>query len=319
MVHSTSDDPPLVEAEAMMEEGRLMVETEASPTIVTIPATLTSEHDTCAVAAYPVHSLDSALTNTFTKRSEPRPALLSALVHKEDSPANKKYHGLGLLLNETDNGTTRISHIDPKGPLAMTLFRAGDRIISINNISCEDKHEAFVCGLLSGIENDAAVLIVVENDSSDRAPNWVATTIPKPRDEKMGIKMRLHRHGDFRITHIDEDRVLASSLLNIGDTLESINGVPCNATSTSEDILLLLKQDVEYITFVTKTQQGTGCVLSRYRSSISLGADTETSRHSQIATRGFESPCPIQALVVVIVLIVIIILVSIILRFNNAE
>lgn len=181
-----------------------------------------------------------------------RAEFLSASVVKETADTR-----LGVQLSQDDNGEIRISKLPEDGILKDSPLRVGDRVVSINSKSCHDIDRDTAIGMLQQTVGYAT--IVVHNAGG--AANLVETMVMKPtEDAKVGIFLRTNARGSLEVASVSSEGLFARSLLNGGDRVLSINGVPCERLEPETAIGLI--RSAKSVVFLTETQHSTGLVLS---------------------------------------------------------
>ena len=196
-------------------------------------------------------SLDEAAPENLVD-AEHRPAFISATVLKRA----QKTADVGLLFDREDDGL-RIIRVDPEGIFRGSPICEGDFVLSVNNTSCENKSAAHVSRVIRRTKE--AVTLVVRRTEGD--PYIVSTMVTKPTPEsRVGIGIRVV-DGSLCVSSIDPSGLFAGGILNVGDKVVSIGGVPCPHMDSSSAIHLIRKEK-RTITIVTWTEEEAGVVVA---------------------------------------------------------
>lgn len=216
-----------------------------------------------APVAVPLGSLMSTggMENEFNSNSrafKQRAEFISVAVIKPS-----KRTELGLSLRELVDGGNGllISGIKDKGFLkkAGAALEIGDRVLSINNQSCEGMDHKRAAKLLR--EAPGMVLIVVQNIGGD--PLIVESMISKPSPgHQTGIGFSSSEPPSrVSISTIFLNGLFADSLLSEGDEIVTVNSIPCRELDSSAvaDIVIAAPK---YVTVVAKKFEGNGVVVA---------------------------------------------------------
>lgn len=104
-----------------------------------------------------------------------------------------------------------------------------------------------------------AVTLVVRRKDGD--PYIVSTMVTKPTPEsKVGIGLQCV-DGSLCVSTIDASGLFASGILNVGDTVVSIGGVPCPCMDSTSAIELIRKE-CRVVTIVTWIEKEAGVVVA---------------------------------------------------------
>jgi len=129
-------------------------------------------------------------------------------------------------------------------------FRIGDALISINNTGCEQMDELTADRYLDSLIG--TITVIAHNEGDDGNPNIVASMITKRNaDDVSGIGFRTRTDGPL-VSSISSAGLFASSLLNVGDQVRTINGVDC-AQLDSWNAASVIKTAPKTVTIVAKT------------------------------------------------------------------
>lgn len=177
-------------------------------------------------------------------RQRKRAALLSATVVR-NSPQEKL--GLGLAMTSSSRGGKLIiSSIKPSGLLSKSPFRIGDRLVSINNISCERMRKSEAATFLRNVTG--TLTVVVQNESGDS--QLVESMIWKPEpDSKTGLAVVSNGYSQARVSNIRPNGLFERSLLSRKDLILSVNHIPCHVLDSKEvaDIVMRSQDSVTVV------------------------------------------------------------------------
>lgn len=183
------------------------------------------------------------------------PSIISATVRKCENDERKNTDP-GLSFDRTDDGL-RISSIDPKGLFSDAPIAEGDVVLSVNNDSCQDLSSRLVLRLIQ--RSKESVTLIVRRLEGD--PYIVSTTVTKPTPEsRFGIGVRCV-DGSLCISSIDPHGLFAGGILNVGDKVVSIGGVPCSCMDSTSAIELIRKEE-KRVTIVAWTEKEAGVVVA---------------------------------------------------------
>lgn len=179
--------------------------------------------------------LESSLTLASPAPTRPRKraSLLSATVVR-NSPEEK----LGLTLAiSSRGGNIIIASVTPGGLLSRSPFRVGDRLVSINNISCEKKRKSEAVSMLR--HATGTLTVVVEDESGDS--QLVESMVWKPQPtSRTGLAVVNNGYGKVRVNNIRPNGLFERSLLSRTDLILSVNNISCDYLSSKEvaDIIM---------------------------------------------------------------------------------
>jgi predicted metalloprotease with PDZ domain len=178
-----------------------------------------------------------------------RPEFIFAKVIKPSIHAS-----CGLFL-KCSKGTVIISRISEKGLFSKSNLRPGDRVISVNGISCRTavKFAALIHAA------PTFVAIVLHNREGD--PRLVSTSIPKPtRGTKVGVSLKNYR-GAIHVGRVDTSGLFAESLLTPGQRCITINDVNCSLLRATDAANVVANAE-DIVTIVSEPRQEWAMVLS---------------------------------------------------------
>lgn len=190
-------------------------------------------------------------------RPRRRPEFISAAVIK---PSPETELGLSFKMRESGRGI-EISSISDSGLMAEAgaPVKVGDKIVSVNDYSCDRMDYKHAAKLLR--EAEGRVTLVVHNIGGDS--RLVESMIAKPApNHQTGIGFSsTESPSQLHISRIFVDGLFANSLLTVGDEVLYINSIPCREldSATAADIV---KTTPEYITIVTRKFEGNGVVIA---------------------------------------------------------
>lgn len=188
-----------------------------------------------------------------------RPAFISATVLKNEP----KTADIGISFEKVDEGL-RISSIVSDGLFGTTPICEGDYVLSVNNNGCEDRTVGHVSRLIR--RSKQAVTLVVRRKDGD--PYIVSTMVTKPTPEsRVGIGVQ-RVEGSLCVSSIDPSGLFAGGILNVGDKVFSIGGIPCPCVDSTSAIELVRKEK-NTVTIVTWTEEEAGVVVATR--TVSLG------------------------------------------------
>jgi PDZ domain len=248
-----------------LEGGEMVPTIELSESSEVYDLACSSEEVVEAPIAVPVGSLMSTggIENEFNSRGHPsfrkRAEFISVAIIKPS-----KRTALGLSLSDLVDGGKGlcISGIKDNGFLKETgaPLEVGDRIVSINNHSCEDMDHKRAAKLLR--DAPERVLLVARNVGGE--PFLVESMITKPTPHaRSGIGFASSESPTARL-HISvlfPNGLFADSLLSEGDEVLTVNSIPCRELEPSvvADIVLA---SPKYVTVVAKKFEGNGVVVA---------------------------------------------------------
>ena len=192
--------------------------------------------------------------HTLQRRAE----FISATLLK---PSAKVELGLTFQVDaESGNGFV-ISEIHPDGLIRASgaPFQVGDKVISVNNCSCDRMDHLKAATLLRTAPVE--ITLVVQNKGGD--PHKVETMITKPNPHhQAGIGFSCPESQDqVNVSCLLVDGLFAQSLLTIGDEVICINGIPCRQLN-SEAAADIVRSAPVYVTVVAKKFLGNGMVIA---------------------------------------------------------
>lgn len=194
-----------------------------------------------------------ALSSHPCQEAVERPALLSATVVKDPKDENN----VGLLLANM-NGRVTIAGLEQDGMFKAAPFEISDQVMSVNNRSCDHMDAGGVANLIKKTENIVSVVVRAPNGRAD----WVSAMVRKQRpDSRVGVTLR-KRGGKVVISCIAEDGLFAHTLLNVGDTCLSINGIKITPNVDARASANLILNSPESVTIEAKIHRGTGVVVA---------------------------------------------------------
>jgi predicted metalloprotease with PDZ domain len=200
-----------------------------------------------------------------------RPDLLSATVIKGPKDDND----VGLLL-ATVNGRVTIAGFEQDGMFKAAPFEIGDQVMSVNTKSCHHMDAGGVASLIKNAENIVTVVVRAPNGHAD----WVSAMVRKQRpDSLVGVSLRKRGHKVV-ISCIAEDGLFAHTLLNVGDTCLSINGIKITPNLDARASANLILNSQESVTIEAKTHRGTGVVVAALEES---GATVSSAQYAETA------------------------------------
>jgi C-terminal processing protease CtpA/Prc len=189
---------------------------------------------------------------TATDETNANPAFISVMLFKSSRQTR-----LGIRLINTD-GILQVSSILSDGILASSPLKEGFIILSINSRQCKGWEVSRALNVLK--EAQGKLNIVTQNPNGD--PNYVEAMVMKSSAQsKIGATFTKTQVGKLRLSFIDPNGMLAESVLNIGDYVMAINSVPCQYLQAN-DATRLVRQALNTVTILTKTQRSTGVVVS---------------------------------------------------------
>jgi hypothetical protein len=178
-----------------------------------------------------------------------RPEFIFAKVIKPSIDAS-----CGLFLKGSE-GRVYISRISEKGLFSKSNVRPGDRVISVNGISCRSAQK--FATLIHAAPT--FVSIVLHNRGGD--PRLVSTSIPKPtRDTKVGFTLRNYR-GAIHVGRVDTTGLFSGSLLTPGQRCITINDVNCSLLRATDAAKVVANAE-NIVTIVSEPRQEWAMVLS---------------------------------------------------------
>jgi hypothetical protein len=163
--------------------------------------------------AVPIFEENGAVEALPSPAFEPnRPKFLSVTVSKNSALVSS----LGVVLS---NGL-RVESFENTGLLVNSPVRVGDKLFSINHRLCHNMSRRKVKRLVAKLSG--SITFVFHNQKGDSS--LVESTVPNPG----GIELAsTNENGELSVSSIDPSGIFASSLLNAGDNVLSVNGASC--------------------------------------------------------------------------------------------
>jgi hypothetical protein len=275
-----NDNVITVSPEARMEEG---LAHESIPVVSPSICDAESWHDDIAMASVVAPEHDSSipvaiaselltsppLSSLQHQEDMKRPGLLSATVCKGPQDEN------GLLLANT-NGSVTIAGFEQDGMFKVAPFEIGDRLMSVNSVSCEGMDADRVVNLIQNAENIVTVVVRAPNGRAD----LVSSMVRKNRPETLVGVTLTERGHNIVISKIAEDGLLAHTLLNVGDTCLSINGTKITPNMNARASAALILISPEFVTIKTKKERETGVVVAASKKSRAVMACAASRAHN---------------------------------------
>jgi predicted metalloprotease with PDZ domain len=171
---------------------------------------------------------------------------------------------LGLKFMSYDDGSVRISGIDPHGLFADSTLRVGDHVVSINDISCSgnEYHKA----LYDARRVSGAVQIVVCFNAGN--PRFVTASIVKAfPSTQVGIGFK-NQNGRLCVGYS------SIALVDVGDLPISINGVDCRSMRADDAAEMILRA-LQVITIKVESPHPTGNAPVKRKVSAEVTAEVE--------------------------------------------
>jgi hypothetical protein len=191
----------------------------------------------------------------------------------DEQPQAAQGGTLGVTLRATADGQLVLAHVEPGSPLAASPVAVGDVLLGINSTACHGKSPTAVLAqlyqALTSVETAAYTTLRLRNVGGNS--HRVATTVEKPhRDALLGVSFGLNERGSVTILRVQPQEVLASSLLNPGDRLISVNEHDCTTVAPSAiHVGQWVREALHFVTIVTETATTTGAVIAVGESGLS--------------------------------------------------
>jgi hypothetical protein len=135
--------------------------------------------------------------------------------------------------------------------------------MSVNNKSCDHMDAEGVANLIKNAKNIVTVVVRAPNGRAD----LVSSTIRKERPEsRVGVTLK-QRRRNVVISSIAEDGLCAHTLLNVGDTCLSINGIKITPNIDARASVELIMTSPDFVTLETKKDRETGVVVAELEES----------------------------------------------------
>jgi C-terminal processing protease CtpA/Prc len=164
---------------------------------------------------------------------------------------------LGIHFQRHSDGFYRISAIQQNGLFAESALGIGDRVISINQISCQGK--GFEEALSRLRTTSGAVTVVVQNMGGSSA--IVTCSVTKPTSlTPLGISFQ-KVNNRLCVATVQSEGICCGSLLSPGQKIISINGLDCRFLG-SKDAVGLVKNIPQTITFVAEVLADSAIVVA---------------------------------------------------------
>jgi hypothetical protein len=154
-------------------------------------------------------------------------------------------------------GRVVITRISEKGLFSKANLRPGDRVISVNGVSCLTAGSKKVASLIGAAPTFCS--IAVHNRHGD--PRLVSTSIPKPKPTtKVGVTLKNYR-GAIHVGRVGTNGLFAGSLLTPGHRCITINDVNCSLLRAT-DAAQVISNATDIVTIVSEPRQEWAMVLS---------------------------------------------------------
>jgi len=184
-----------------------------------------------------------------------------------------KHVDLGISFGDDSSGQGFcVAEIAPKGLIATSMapLQAGDKVMSVNHRSCDCMTRQKALKLLTDAKKQ--ICMVLQHRGGDPRIVEVMATKPNPGNQS-GIGLsRPEMLDQLNVSCIIEDGLFGQSLLSLGDTVLSINGIPCGRLDP-EAAADIIRSTPRYITIVAQKFAGNGMVVAT--------KDTTKSRSEQ--------------------------------------
>lgn len=186
---------------------------------------------------------------TLRSRSE----FISAMVWKATPQTS-----LGIRFQSHNDGSLRISAIEPDGLFAESPLCVGDFVISINKVSCRGKR--YDVALRRVRSTSGSVTIVARNKGGN--PAIVTSSVTKPTPATLlGIGFQQNINNRLCVSSLQPQGICGDSLFSSGHKIVSINGVDCRFLSSklAADMVRLVS---DVITIVAEIPVDSGVVVA---------------------------------------------------------
>jgi C-terminal processing protease CtpA/Prc len=254
----------------------------------------------------PILDLSSSQASQ-TQQQQPHvePSFVSVMVHKSNGDAKL---GITLENSNDDDESLSIGRILDNGLLSTSPLQPGYKVFAINNIQCTNWSKKSAGEYLRCAEGN--VSIVAQNPYAGSSSCYVQVMAYKssPR-ASIGVSFKTHNHGgeSLKIGNISPESIFATSVLNSGDDVISINHVPCQHMRPSEAVGIV-KGATDAVTILAKPHFTTALVLSHTTSQQNNGINNSNSNNNNDRIRETENEraCIVFATFVVAVIVIIV-------------
>jgi hypothetical protein len=155
------------------------------------------------------------------------------------------------------SGAIFISRISRDGLFAKSNLRSGDRVMSVNNVSCLHGGVTQVAELIKSAET--SISFTVHNKGGD--PNLVSSSVQKRSQKRMvGIGFR-HKQGALLISRVNANGLFGDSLLVPGHRCIMINGNE-SPNIPSRVAAGLVADARDFVTIVCRRNESSALVLA---------------------------------------------------------
>jgi hypothetical protein len=196
---------------------------------------------------------------------------------------------LGLSLTASTDGQLRLGTIASASPLTASPVATRDVLLSINNTPCRGlTPDQALANLLAAVTSVNADCTTIRLRNEGGNAQRVATTVEKPHKEALlGVTFGLNEHASVAITSVKANHVLASSLLNPGDRLISVNEHDCTnvAPPTAVDVTQWIREAPRFVTIVTEPATSTAVVIAVGDAAL---ADCGLAAHGSVSSQPEE-------------------------------
>ena len=243
---------------------RIIQDADGSITIVTCRTNPRTRPSYCSATVY-IKDQNNPTTTTTTKDTvEPKKK------KKRRNSAKIPSQGIGLGVNLFDRDI-HVTSIAPFGKFCFSPIRVGDKVMSVNGVDLEflalrdrktrkEPNASLEQIVKTSPDRDKLTVVVKVEDGN---PRHVATMITKPTvDSNIGLGL-VQRSSGVIITAVEETGLAASSLLNVGDRVVSINGHDCTILGTPGAVQLV-RTSYPTVTIISETKTGKGVVVASW-------------------------------------------------------
>lgn len=150
-----------------------------------------------------------------------------------------------------------ISKISSSSPFARSDLRVGDKVLSVNGVSCRKLTAQKCVDIIKA--SPCSVALCVQNSNGD--PDTVSCMVQQKPDRKAGIRLKGVR-GSVLVKDIDSDSPFQSTLLMPEHRIMFINGISCQGMRAQGVADLMADSTKEYLNIVSRPRKEIAMVIA---------------------------------------------------------
>ena len=250
--HAVTTAAAAAEAEAEAEGDSDDDNNMDEPTATAIPIATPTDKKLSAYYACTA-AIDDTSCSTYT-----RPEYLYTRIFKP-TPSTPT----GIVLHaKQQTGSVYIRRIEPGSLLSKSNLRAGDRILSINGISCLRTTATRVANLIRDAPRDVSIMVRNKHGNATLVSSCVQK---RYADQKCGIAFQTKR-GALHVSRVDVNGLFGNSLLTAGHRCcwinEHVCAGPYSCSIPSQQAAEWVCEAPQFVTIVSRPNAATAMVLA---------------------------------------------------------